>query len=395
MTQGADILVLGAGVFGVTAACELQNRGYQVALLDQGVGTRSHPLAASTDISKVVRMEYGADEFYMALVEEAMDGFRQWNEALDRPLFHEDGILMLTKHTMQPGGFEHDSYQMLLKRGHSPQRLDCDSLRTRFPAWSTEEYVDGFFHAKGGYVESGALVDALQTKAASDGVTLIDATATDIKQDRDKATGVRTMDGRLIEADHVVVSCGAWTPVLIPELRSTVRSTGHPVFHLKPTNPKDFETPAFLTFTADIARTGWYGFPVHPSEGVVKIGRHAAGWPTDPLHDERTVPEETYRDLRAFLASTFPALADAEVTYTRRCLYADTPDGDYWIDHHPRFANLTVATGGNGHGFKMAPLLGGLIADRVLGVNNPRLDRFAWRSVNASEERMEACRFTG
>ena len=51
----------------MSAALELEARGFHVCLLDQG--DVPHPLAASTDISKVIRMEYGPDELYMALME--------------------------------------------------------------------------------------------------------------------------------------------------------------------------------------------------------------------------------------------------------------------------------------------------------------------------------------
>jgi hypothetical protein len=39
-----------------------------------------HPLAESTDISKAVRMDYGADVTYTRLMESALDGWRRWNE---------------------------------------------------------------------------------------------------------------------------------------------------------------------------------------------------------------------------------------------------------------------------------------------------------------------------
>src|ERR1700737_2378513 len=70
-------LVVGAGIFGVTAAIELRKRGHAVRLVDPG--PLPHPLAASTDISKVVRLEYGADEPYTALAERAIEGWRRWN----------------------------------------------------------------------------------------------------------------------------------------------------------------------------------------------------------------------------------------------------------------------------------------------------------------------------
>ncbi len=56
----ANVIVIGAGINGVTAAIELKKRGRKVILLDPG--PLPHPLAASTDISKAVRTAYGADE---------------------------------------------------------------------------------------------------------------------------------------------------------------------------------------------------------------------------------------------------------------------------------------------------------------------------------------------
>ena len=71
------IVIVGSGIFGVTAAIELRQRGYRVSLLDPG--PLPHPLAESTDISKAIRMEYGADEEYMSLVERCIEGWRAWN----------------------------------------------------------------------------------------------------------------------------------------------------------------------------------------------------------------------------------------------------------------------------------------------------------------------------
>ncbi len=154
-----DILVVGAGIFGVTTALEMRARGYHVAVLDPG--PLPHPLAASTDISKVVRMEYGADETYMEMVEQAYKGWLPWNKELSETLFHDVGVLILTSKPMTPGMHEYESYRLLLKRGHTPQRLTGDAISPRFPGRKPGTYVDGFFHAQGGYAESGRVVDAL------------------------------------------------------------------------------------------------------------------------------------------------------------------------------------------------------------------------------------------
>ena len=72
------VAVVGAGIFGTPTAIELRRRGYDVSLFDPG--PIPHPLAASTDISKICRLEYGPDETYMALMEETLAGWYAWND---------------------------------------------------------------------------------------------------------------------------------------------------------------------------------------------------------------------------------------------------------------------------------------------------------------------------
>ncbi|HET7639222.1 MAG TPA: FAD-dependent oxidoreductase [Ktedonobacteraceae bacterium] len=389
-----DILMVGAGIYGITTALELKARGYHVAVLDPG--PLPHPLAASTDISKVVRMEYGADETYMEMVEQAYQGWLQWNEELGETLFHDVGVLMISRTPMSPGGYEYESYHLLRKRGHAPERLTDDAISRRFPAWRPGAFVDGFFHAQGGYAESGRVVAALVRLAQAKGVMLYpDQTVVALIEEGSRIKGARTRDGNIFPAEHVVVASGAWTALLVPDLASILKVTGHPVFHLKPANPALFAPPDFVVFTADIARTGWYGFPLHPRENVVKLAHHGAGQVLHPEQDERLVTGSDVERLRAFLFATLPALYDAPLVYTRRCLYVDTPDGDFWIDRHPQRAGLTVASGDSGHGFKFAPILGGLIADAVEGKPNRWLSKFRWRDVSWHDVRKEAARFQG
>ncbi|HAA94228.1 MAG TPA: sarcosine oxidase, partial [Dehalococcoidia bacterium] len=75
------------------------------------------------------------------------------------------------------------------------------------------------------------------------------------------------------------------------------------------------------------------------------------------------------------------------------CLYSDTWDGDFWIDRDPEREGLMVATGGSGHAFKFTPVLGGLVADALEGIENPYSKRFAWRALG--EVKHEEIRYTG
>ena len=153
------VIVVGAGINGVTAAIELKRRGHKVFLIDPG--PLPHPLAASTDISKAIRAAYGADEEYTALAERSIPIWRKWNQELGVELYHETGVLFLRRRPMEPGDFEYESCKVLERRGHKFERINSAQLRKRFPAFNAERFQDGFFDPDAGYVESGRVVAAL------------------------------------------------------------------------------------------------------------------------------------------------------------------------------------------------------------------------------------------
>src|SRR6267142_502364 len=367
------VLVVGAGVFGVTAALELRRRRHAVRLVDPG--PLPHPLAASTDISKVVRLEYGADEVYTELAERAIEGWERWNRDFGARLYHRTGLLFLRRSPPAPGTIEEASFEVLSRRGHRPERLDAAAVRARFPAWNADLYRYGTFSQTGGFVESGKVVARLLEEARRSGVELREG----VSFGELLSFGMVSTDGERFEADQVVFAGGAWTPHALPWLAPYLISTAHPVFHLAPPDPAAFSPERFPVFCAEIQSTGYYGFPVHPTSGVVKIGRHAPGRPMHPESADRFVTAEEIEHLRAFLAETFPGLQNAAIVATRICLYCDSLDGHFWIARDPERPRLVVAAGDSGHGFKFAPVLGALIADVVEGKRDPIQERFRWR----------------
>lgn len=362
-----DALVIGGGIFGVTAARALARRGMRVQVIDPSLGMGTpHPLAESTDISKVVRMDYGADEDYTVLGEHALAGWRTWEAA---SYFHETGVTFLSRVPL--AGFERDSYELLTRRGHRLERLDAAAIAQRFPAYRRGALVDGYFNPEGGWAEASAVV----VRLARD----LDVRAGRVGRVVDEGAIV---DGELVRARRTIVCAGSWVPLLVPELAPVLRAVGQPVFHLRPENPALFEARHFPVFGADISRTGYYGFPVN-HDGILKIANHGTGTLLPPGDDGRVVTAAQEEGLRAMLADTFPALADAPIVARRLCVYCDTADESFWIAPHPARPDLIVATGGSGHAFKFAPVLGEVIAAIALGEGHPLAPRFAWRTGSA------------
>src|SRR6266487_4214962 len=259
------IIVVGAGISGVTAAVELKTRGHDVVLVDPG--PLPHPLAASTDISKAVRAAYGADDEYTELAERSIKIWREWNQEFGTQLYHEVGVMFVRRRELKPGDFEYESFKTLEHRGHKVERINSARSWKRFPAWNSELYLDGVLELEAGYAESGRVVATLIRRA--------------------KSLGVQLREGKFAAVDE--------------------------------------------------------------------------------------------KNLREFLSSTFPALEDAPIVYSRVCMYCDTHDGNFWIARDPDRRGLIIAAGDCGHGFKFAPVLGEIIADAVEETPNPILEKFRWR----------------
>ncbi len=373
----SKVIVVGAGVNGVTAAIELKKRGHNVTLVDPG--PLPHPLAASTDISKAVRRAYGADEDYTALAERSIKLWRKWNEEFGAKLYHEVGVMFVRRQKMKPGDFEHESFKILKRHGHKIERINSARVWKRFPAWNPELYRDGVLELEAGYAESGRVIAKLIERARSLGIELREGVRfSRLDEGDDRVNGIVISDGQRVAGDFVVIAVGAWTPYLLPFTKKFFRTNGQPVFHLKPQRPELFAPEHFPVFGADITTTGYYGFPIN-RDGVVKIANHGPGREMSPESPKRAVTSEDERNLREFLSSTFPTLADAPIVYTRICMYCDTHDGHFWIAPDPEREGLVIAAGDCGHGFKFAPVLGEIIADAVERKDNPLLAKFGWR----------------
>ncbi len=360
------VVILGGGIFGLAAAIELRRRRHIVCIID--VSNLPAADAESTDISKIVRLDYGADEAYTAWMEVALARWRGWNRAWGEALFHETGVAFTSVAGMSPGSFEYESMRILTMRGHR--------LEPRIPV-ALRGMADGYWNPEGGWVESGRVMARLVDEAVTLGVEV-----------RRETVGV---DAALAQGwEHVVVAAGAWTQTLLPSLSGVLRATAQPVFHLRPREPALFHADRFPVFGADISNTGWYGFPLHPS-GVVKLANHGMGRTVDPCAPRAVTPAEIDR-MWAFVDQTIPDLRGSELVYTRACVYGDTPDGHLWIARDPADRRVTVAAGGSGHAFKFAPVLGHVIADTVEGVEHPMSTRFRWRPGDAAAPSAEEAR---
>ncbi|HEX6871777.1 MAG TPA: FAD-dependent oxidoreductase, partial [Micromonosporaceae bacterium] len=107
-----------------------------------------------------------------------------------------------------------------------------------------------------------------------------------------------------------------------------------------------------------------YGLPEVDSGGI-KAALHHGAEAVDPDEGAQPARTEEIAYLRDWLAGHLPTLADGGWLRSEPCLYTLTPDEHFVLGHHPQHANVVVACGFSGHGFKFSPVVGEIIADLV------------------------------
>jgi sarcosine oxidase len=82
--------------------------------------------------------------------------------------------------------------------------------------------------------------------------------------------------------------------------------------------------------------------------------------------------------LREGIRRYFPD-ADGPTLAMKVCMFTNTPDEYFVIDHHPRSRSVIVAAGFSGHGFKFSSVVGAIVSDLALdGQRSSSLDLFRW-----------------
>jgi glycine/D-amino acid oxidase-like deaminating enzyme len=252
--RNMNIIIVGAGVFGLSAALELHERGCNVTIYDKS----TIPVcdSASTDINKAVRIDYD-DEFYLKLAKKSIEKFRVWN--LEEENYHECGVLLLGTHNVQDleqQPFEAKSIQLLKEAdmwSHC-EVMSAENVQDKFPAWQGMEFNSAYFNKFGGYVNSGKVVQYMAKMCRKYGIGILENCAfVDFVQEGNEVKGIKTVNGDCHSADLVIMACGAWTASLVPGVETQAMATGQTVLHFTTTNPDKYHKNAFQCFLQTLA----------------------------------------------------------------------------------------------------------------------------------------------
>ena len=277
-----------------------------------------------------------------------------------QPLFLETGVLWLGR-----GDDAHvdGSERILGELGVPTEPLTRDDVAARFPQLDLGGAARAVLEPGGGVLLARRAVRAAADRARRRGVDCRTASVAAPGPGR-RVDALALGDGSRLSAGAFVFACGPWLPRLFPRLLDPLlRVTRQEVFFLGPPAGDGRFRPPALPVWIDF-QAGAYGLPDIEGRGV-KIGLTALGPAFDPDRGDRTPSAAGLSAARQVAAARLPALRGAPLLETRVCQYTNTPSGDLLLDRHPDHANVWLAGGGSGHGFKLGPAVGAYVAAQV------------------------------
>lgn len=409
-----DVLIIGGGVIGVSAALCLAENGLKVALLEKG---RIAGEQSSRNWGWIRQL--GRDEAELPIVTEATRLWKDMPTRIGADIGHRvEGLVYLARKDSDRVKFEAHlevakRHQLTLKE---LDRHDIENLINCRPGY----WIGGLQCQSDSRAEPWIAVPAMARAAQKQGTIIRENCAVrGLDLSAGKVTGVVTEDG-IVKSDAVLLAGGAWSRLFLQRhgkhfpqlsvLASVARTAPAPNifsggaldsslafrrredggYTLAFTDHHSFflGRDAFAS-VFDFARAAWrelgktYPKPAAPAH-YPDAWSTSRNWSDDSISPfERmrvlnpTPRSGTSKILRKRMRERFPDLADIQITGSWAGMIDAMPDVVPTMDSVPGLEGLWVASGFSGHGFGIGPAAGRIMSDLIQGrATGHNLSRF-------------------
>ena len=359
--ETARVVVVGLGAMGSAACYHLARRGVEVVGFD--AFDVPHSRGSSHGESRIIRACYFEHSDYVPLLGRAFDLWHELARDSGRPVIGITGGLFI-------GPPESPLVSGSRRAGETHriahEYLTGGELGRRFPQFALGRTVAAVYEPGAGFVRPELAVAAHLDLARRWGARLYTGEPVVEWHAADAGTVSVKTRARSVEAAALILCAGAWTARLVPALAARLTVTRQTMVWVAEADRQLFSPRVFPVWAMQHdAGDFHYGFPlIDPARGL-KLGRHVPGPAVDPECIDRLPREADGHEARSFLQRYLPR-GDGEIREVSVCMYTNSADGHFIIGRHPDHAQVHVACGFSGHGFKFAPVVGEALADLAL-----------------------------
>jgi len=369
-------VVIGGGLIGLSIARALTERGLtDVLVLERhslasgGTGKSSGIFRAHYGVPSIAAMAWRSLPVFEELGDEV--GFRQVGYTV---IVGEENIEPLKANTEMHQGL-----------GIDVDLIDNSELKRLWPMMEVDDVALASYEPRGGFADATQLALHYGQRARAHGAQIRQNTpVARILTEGDSVIGVELDGGEVINADLVIVASGWWSQKLLADLgidfpieayRSEliIVDAGEPLPN--------------LPVVSDLVSLQYCRLE---GSGQFLVGNsdHADFQKkfVDPDHYSNVASEASIMTYVEKVMHRFPGFPDPSVTHTYAGVYDVPPDWNPVIAPVGNIDGLILCAGFAGHGFKISPAVGDLVADLVLEgestdpdipASDFRLERFA------------------
>lgn len=349
-----NVIVVGAGIAGLSTAWSLVKAGHSVSIVEQGA--IPNPLAASGDHHRIIRRAYRAGSGYGRLITEA---YQAWDEMwADLGESHLDarGFVCISR---EPGD-EAEEYREGLEEGNFPfELLEPDAAVEHWPFLEAGSFRYAYFSTEGGALHCRKIASGLAKWLRANGANVYENSKV-VEVDAE-AGRIVLAGGETMQADRIVVAAGAWVLKLFPELGGELKTYRTALAYVEP--PADLEAawqaaPVVLDIGGAVD-----GYVIPPSGGAgMKFGSGLHRVPTSDADWNRQPVAGEGEAIRNLFSLPIARIAEYRVTEVVTCAYTFTEDEKFFA--HERGKCLVVSAC-SGHGYKFGAAVGRRVAAAI------------------------------
>jgi sarcosine oxidase subunit beta len=384
--ETADVVVIGGGVMGTSIGFNLVRRGAgRVVLLEKNTVCSG----TSAKSSAIVRTHYTTrPTAVMALLARGI--FERWaDEVGGESGFVRTGMLFVGPPESRDR--VERTLRMNQEVGIEASLIGPDEVRELSPHLRIRDGAAVVWEPRSGYGSPHEVASSFARRFTELGGQLRQSTpATGIDTRGGRVQSVRTPRGE-IATGHVVIAAGPWArPVgRLAGLDLPVTPSRESIVTVRPT----FEWSPVHPVTGDLVNEVY----LRPETGgLILVGNtRDTIVPGDPdAYEDRPGADHT-TEILTRLARLMPGAASAAITGGWSGMYEVSPDWNPMMGTAAGVAGLHYAVGFSGHGFKLSPVVGILMAEQVLDGRARTVDIAPYRVERFAEGRPLRVQYQG
>jgi sarcosine oxidase subunit beta len=365
--QTCDILIVGGGVMGVSIAHALARRRIgRVVVLE-----KSYLGAGSSGKSGAIIRQHYSNRLTAAMAQKSLRVFEHFEDVVGGPpVFTHTGMVIVVDQRDRAGLEANVALQRDL--GIDVRLVTAQELTDLDANARLAENEIAAFEAEAGYVEAVQAVASFADAAGREGADIRQGVEVKgVAVEGSRVVGVDTNEGRY-HCKTVILATGPWAAQLAGDMgvRLPVQACRTQVALFRRPTTFGRRGPVYGDFVQGLYFKPTHGEMIHAGS----IAGEEINNPVDPDAYNEAADGDWLPQVRQRLSRRYPAMHRGYGRGGYGALYAITPDWHPILDRCPGLEGGYCAVGFSGHGFKMSPVVGQLVAELVIDGQAKTLD---------------------